>query len=99
MKRYLLTLDAEQDLDTVKTYLLKRGGVPAARHVLTQINLAFGLLADRPEAGHRREDLTPTALKFWPIFSYLIVYDPIPRPIVIVRVLHASRDIEALLHD
>jgi len=32
------------------------------------------------------------------VLSYLIAYDPAMRPIGIARVLHASRDLEALLH-
>jgi plasmid stabilization system protein ParE len=34
---------------------------------------------------------------FWAVFSYLIVYDPEPRPVRIVRVVHASRDVTAVL--
>jgi antitoxin ParD1/3/4/toxin ParE1/3/4 len=54
-------------------------------------------LAGMPGAGHVRPDLTGDPVKFWQVFSYLIVYDPVPRPIHIVRVLHASRDIAAIL--
>lgn len=46
--------------------------------------------------GHLREDLTDEKVKFWPVFSYLIVYDPMTRPIGIARVLHASQDVKRL---
>jgi plasmid stabilization system protein ParE len=50
-----------------------------------------------PDAGHFRKDLTPLAVKFWPIFSYLVVYDPAARPVAIVWVLHGRQDVEAIL--
>jgi plasmid stabilization system protein ParE len=36
-------------------------------------------------------------VKFWQVFWYMIVYDHLARPIGIARVLHGSRDIEAVL--
>jgi toxin ParE1/3/4 len=38
-------------------------------------------------------------VKFWSVFSYLIVYDPAMRPIGIVRVVHASQDLEAMFRE
>jgi antitoxin ParD1/3/4/toxin ParE1/3/4 len=55
-------------------------------------------LGNEPGAGHVREDLTSRPLKFWPVYSYLIVYDPGARPIQIVRVLHGMRAVEEILH-
>ena len=44
-------------------------------------------------------ELDPTnwPVKFWQVFSDLIFYDPAPRPIHILCVLHSSRDIAATL--
>jgi len=36
-------------------------------------------------------------VRFWPVFSYLIVYDPLKKPVEIVRVLHGKRDVEEIL--
>jgi antitoxin ParD1/3/4/toxin ParE1/3/4 len=36
-------------------------------------------------------------VKFWAVYSYLIVYDPASRPLTIVAVLHGARDVERLL--
>jgi antitoxin ParD1/3/4/toxin ParE1/3/4 len=36
-------------------------------------------------------------VKFWPVYSYLIVYSPDTRPLEIVRVLHGARDIAPIL--
>jgi toxin ParE1/3/4 len=95
--RYILSPEAKDDLREIREYLVSRGGRRLARYVLQEIRAAFRLLASRPEAGHLRQDLTPLPVKFWPVFSYLIVYDPAARPLDIVRVLHGRRDVEAIL--
>jgi antitoxin ParD1/3/4/toxin ParE1/3/4 len=35
-------------------------------------------------------------VKFWPVFSYLIVYDPMIKPVGVARVLHGSQDLDAM---
>ena len=56
------------------------------------------LLAEFPHNGHKRDDVrTSEPVLFWPIGSYVIVYRPEPKPIVIVRILHGARDLDALL--
>jgi len=32
-------------------------------------------------------------VKFWPVFSYLIVYDPAMRPLGVARILHGYQDL------
>jgi antitoxin ParD1/3/4/toxin ParE1/3/4 len=54
-------------------------------------------LAEMPLLGHLRQDLTDEGLRFWQVYSYLIVYRPETRPLQVVRVLHASRDVRRLL--
>ena len=97
MSRYLLTSEAEQDLDLIKAWCLEQGGPPLARHVLDRLRRGMALLGRRPGVGHLRPDLTGEAVKFWRVFSYLIIYDPEPRPMHILRVLHGSRDVAAIL--
>jgi toxin ParE1/3/4 len=94
---YLLSPESRDDLREIRDYLAGRGGRRLARYVLQEIAGAFRLLAAHPEAGHFRGDLTPLPVKFWPVFSYLIVYDPAARPLAIVRVLHGRQDIAAIL--
>jgi antitoxin ParD1/3/4 len=50
-----------------------------------------------PGQGHTRKDLTDLPVLFWPVGSYLIVYDPEKRPLEILRVLHGARDVETIL--
>lgn len=49
--------------------------------------------------GHTREDLTARPLKFWGVYSYLIVYDPASSPLSVVAILRGARDVENILKD
>jgi antitoxin ParD1/3/4/toxin ParE1/3/4 len=98
MKRFVLTRPAERDLDLLKAYLLEKSGPMVTRRVVKDIRSGLLLLASEPGAGHLREDLTDRPLKFWRVYSYLIVYDPATKPIQIIRVLHGKRDVEDVLN-
>lgn len=56
-------------------------------------------LAEMPGLGHMREDLVAIdqALRFWPVYSYLIVYRAETDPLEVVRVLHGARDVRRIL--
>lgn len=47
--------------------------------------------------GHWREELADRRHKFLLVYSYLIVYRHQTKPIQVIRILHASRDIQKLL--
>ena len=74
-------------------------GARLARHVLSEIRAALNFIAANPGAGHRREDITDEPVRFWAVFSYLIVYDPVMKPLGIARVLHGSRDLETMFRN
>lgn len=93
MKRYNLSDEAKADLADIKAYLTKESGAPIARYVLKRIKEEMDFLSGTPGAGHLREDITDAALKFWPVFSYLIIYKANIRPIGIARIVHGSRAI------
>jgi len=97
MKRFVLTRPAERDLEQIKIFLVQEAGPVIARRVLKDIRSALEFLGSEPGAGHVREDLTNRPLKFWPVYSYLIVYDPVTKPVQIMRVLHGMRDVEEIL--
>jgi len=56
-------------------------------------------LAKTPGAGHWRKNLTDEAVKFLPVYSYLIVYRPDKKPLQVVSILHGRRDVEQILKD
>ena len=97
MKRYQLSPEAQQDLTDIKAYYLAQSGARVTRYVIGELTQAFQFLAATPGAGHKREDLTDQQVKFWQVFSYLIIYDPATKPLGIARVLHASQDLGTLL--
>jgi antitoxin ParD1/3/4/toxin ParE1/3/4 len=56
-------------------------------------------LAGSPGAGHWRIELTDEPVKFFSVYSYLIVYRPETKPLQVVAILHGNRDVEQLLKD
>jgi len=60
--------------------------------LLASIEAACELLAEHPGVGRHRAEIAPGVLS-WPVGSYVIFYRPNPRPVVIARVLHGSRDL------
>lgn len=99
MPRFVLSPEAREDLREIRDYLVSQGGRSLATYVLQEITAAFHLLAAHPGIGHLRQDLTSLPVKFWSVFSYLVVYDPAAGPLAIVRVLHGRRDVQAILRN
>src|SRR5690349_14707624 len=98
MSRYILAVEAQQDLREIRDFLTAQGGSRVARHVLGAFVVAFRRLAKTPGMGHRREDLTPDEdLLFWTVFSYLIVYRRSRGPLAIIAVVHGRRDVAQVL--
>ncbi len=96
MKRYQLTPAAEADLGEIFDYI-RTDSPGAAQRVLVRVREAMRRLAEYPRIGHLREDLADRSLRFWPVYSYLIVYRPESRPLQIIRVLHGARDVRRIL--
>lgn len=96
-RRYKLTPEARLDLLSIWQFIA-RDDVDAAERLTDRFEKAFRLLATFPRQRHKRADVhTSEPVLFWPAGSYVIVYRPEPRPIVVVRVVHGARDLDALL--
>ena len=93
---YVLTPEAQAHIDEIGAYIAQ-DSVDAALKVYDAFEEAFGLLAEQPGLGHSRQDLTDRPLRFWSVYSYLVVYDSESRPLTIIAVLHGARDVERLL--
>jgi len=50
-----------------------------------------------PHIGHARLDVAPEPIRFWAVYSYLIVYRPDTDSLEILRVIHGARDLRNLL--
>jgi toxin ParE1/3/4 len=96
MSRFRLSAPARQDVRGIRDHIAQ-DSIPAARNFLATLTQAFRGLAEMPGQGHTRGDLTDLPVRFWPVGSYLIVYDPEKRPLEILRVLHGARDVETIL--
>ena len=96
MNGYVLSADADFDLDEIWEYIAA-DNLDAADRWIGKLFDAFKALGAKPGLGHRREDLTPFPVLFWPVGAYLIIYRAGRRPIEIVAVTQGSRDIPAFL--
>jgi len=96
MAKFRLARAAERDLENI-TEFIARDSVGAAVRVLDKLEGAFLELAEMPGLGHPRRDLTSKDFRFWPVYDYLIVYDPGTNPLAVVRVLHGRRDVRGEL--
>src|SRR5262245_40704336 len=93
---YVLSPEARADLEEIIDFIAE-DNLSAAERVLQKLRAAMERLAEMPLLGHLRSDLTREPLRFWQVYSYLIIYRPEKRPLEIVRLLHSSRDVQYLL--
>jgi len=99
MSRYQLTPQAVDDLFEIWSYIA-RDSPGAANRLETAVYNACAFLAEGPLRGKTREDITQLPLRFWTVQAfpnYIIVYDPRSDPLQIIRFLHGSRDVLAIL--
>jgi plasmid stabilization system protein ParE len=96
MADHIFSPEARLDLFEIWEYIA-RDNIGAADRVIEEIREAINLLARNPDLGHLRKDFTTKPVRFWSIYSYLIVYDPATRPLEVVRVLSGYRDIATIL--
>ncbi len=95
--RYILAPEAALDLVQIWRYMKQQSSVAVADRVESVIREKVAFLAQTPGAGHQRKGLTDENVKFFPVYSYLIVYRPDTRPLQVVSILHGRRDIEQIL--
>jgi antitoxin ParD1/3/4/toxin ParE1/3/4 len=94
--RFALTPEAQADLTEISNYI-QQDSPAAARRVRDELLAAMRRLARMPGIGHLREDLSDEPVRFFSVYSYLIIYRPETDPLQIVRVLHGARDVGAIL--
>lgn len=95
--RFVLAPQAAEDLVEIWSYIKEQSSLEVADRVESAIRDKFVFLAANPGVGHSRENLTDANVKFFPVYSYLIVYRTGPSPLQIVAILHGRRDVEHLL--
>ena len=96
---YRVAPEAEADLQDIAFYLFQEtGNIEVADRVIQLVVQRFDLLADHPRAGRARDELG-RGIRVFPVGDYLVLYREAAPGGVIVRVLHGSRDVEALLDE
>jgi len=95
--QYVLSEDADRDLNGIWEYIAE-DNVDAADHWISRLFDAFDAIAATPGIGHKREDLTPHLVLFWPVGAYLVIYRAAGRAVEIVAVSQGARDIPTFLH-
>ncbi|HZS26919.1 MAG TPA: type II toxin-antitoxin system RelE/ParE family toxin [Candidatus Angelobacter sp.] len=95
--RYVLAPEAAADLVQIWRYIKKNSSILTADHVESVILDKIVFLAANPGAGHWRKDLTDQTVRFFSVYSYLIVYRPDTQPLQVVSILHGRRNLEKVL--
>lgn len=93
---YTLTPEAAADLLEIVEHIAANNHI-AAKAVLSEIRTALEQLSETPRIGHSRLDLTNKPVLFWPVRSYLIIYNPNSMPLQVIRVLSSYRDLISVL--
>ena len=88
---------AALDLAQIWRYIRQQSSVEMADRVECAILEKIVFLSKSPGAGHWRRNLTAEPVKFFPVYSYLIVYRPDSRPLQVVAIIHGRRDVEQVL--
>jgi antitoxin ParD1/3/4/toxin ParE1/3/4 len=95
--RYVLAPEAAFDLVEIWSYIRRQSSIEVADRVESIILDKVAFLAENPDAGHWRRNLTDEAVKFFPVYSFLVVYRPDTKPLQVVSILHGRRDMEQIL--
>jgi toxin ParE1/3/4 len=95
---HLRTPQADSDLDSIWRWVaLQSGSYKIADRLIDSVVDRFLLLATHPHVGRMRDqDLRP-GLRSFPVGDYIILYRIKNNHVLILRVLHGSRNIQALL--
>ncbi|MEP6664571.1 MAG: type II toxin-antitoxin system RelE/ParE family toxin [Verrucomicrobiota bacterium] len=96
MPDYFYSPEARCDLLEIWDFIAL-DDLDTADRIEREIQEAISILVRNPQLGHLRRDLTSKPVRFWPIYSYLIIYDPAARPLEVVRILSGYRDLVTLL--
>lgn len=93
MKRFVLTGEAEKDLDDIWFYIARESGdIAPAERVIWRLHQAIVTLADNPEIGRPcSEDIDPSG-QWFPVDKYIVYYRPQAHRIIITHVFDGRRN-------
>ncbi|WP_089128627.1 type II toxin-antitoxin system RelE/ParE family toxin [Tolypothrix sp. NIES-4075] len=85
-------------MENIIDYIADKSSFDAAERLLKKINQKCSNLANFPNIGRRRDELSPS-LQSFPVENYLIFYRPIADGIEIARVVSGYQDLDALFDE
>ena len=83
---------ARTDLDEIWEYVAQ-DSFSAANRVENELQQAIWDLVQFPGKGHTRKDIQDKTLRFWTVYSYLIVFRYDDQFLTVVRVIHGARNL------
>jgi len=96
----LYEVSAEAQLDLIQIWLrIAQDSIELADRVEGEFYSLFESLAHMPRQGHSRRDLTKRPVLFFPLHSFLVVYQPEVSPIRIMAVLRGRRNVKSILKE
>ncbi len=98
MTEYQFTTTAQDELHQILHYIADHEGPGRALNVHATFCDAFSMIAAPPHVGTTRQNLTGGRLRWHHVFRWVVIYDPEPEPLTILRIIHSARDIARLLH-
>jgi toxin ParE1/3/4 len=93
--KYRISRKADADIERICEHIAE-DNPDAADRLDEQIHRAIQLLAKFPGLGHTRPDVTDKRYLFRAVGNYLIAYRMEHKELVVVRVVHGSRDFRKL---
>lgn len=95
--KYRIARPARADMREIANYIRTEQKSPQnAGLVLKRLSEKFKELLELPQLGHIREELQDDQALVTPISGLLVIYDPFLKPLTILRVIHASRDLSRI---
>ena len=102
MRRVVVLPAADQDLDEQALYYLERAAPKTAMCWYEQAAATIEFLAEHPEIKAQTPREALRGIRSWPVSRFErhdVFYRPVEEGIEVVRVLHGTRDLDAILDD
>lgn len=93
---FQISPEAENDLFEIWRRI-SLDSVDLANRIEAEFQSLFESHGKMPGQGHRRTDLTNRPVLFFPLYSFIVVYQPEPPPIRIMAVLRGRRNVKHVL--
>ena len=98
MVLYDVSAEAQNDLFEIWRRIAD-DNIDLANRIDNEFHELFASLGEMPRQGHTRKDLTQRPVLFFPLYSFMVVYQPEAKPIRIMAVLRGSRNVKRILKE